>query len=48
MEARGSVVGAARSGRVEQPIRAAELVGALSVATDPDEQIVPAVPLASV
>jgi HD-GYP domain-containing protein (c-di-GMP phosphodiesterase class II) len=34
MGARGSVAGAARSDRVEQPIRAAELVAALSIATD--------------
>jgi HD-GYP domain-containing protein (c-di-GMP phosphodiesterase class II)/DNA-binding CsgD family transcriptional regulator len=34
MEARGSAAGAVRSGRAEQPIRAAELVAALSIATD--------------
>jgi HD-GYP domain-containing protein (c-di-GMP phosphodiesterase class II) len=34
MEARGSVVGAGSGDRIEQPIRAAELVAALSVATD--------------
>ena len=34
MGARSSVAGAVRSKRVEQPIRAAELVAALSVATD--------------
>ncbi len=34
MEARGSVEGFMRSDRVEQPIRAAELVAALSIGTD--------------
>src|SRR5436189_6007968 len=34
MEGRGSVADAVRSGRLEQPIRAAELVSALSIATD--------------
>jgi HD-GYP domain-containing protein (c-di-GMP phosphodiesterase class II) len=33
-QAEGSVAGAARNERVEQPIRAAELVAALSIATD--------------
>jgi hypothetical protein len=33
-DARGLVVGAASGGRIEQPIRAAELVAALSIATD--------------
>lgn len=33
-QARGSAAGAVRGDRVEQPIRAAELVAALSIATD--------------